>query len=241
MGRVLVVASIVLAAALLGTASGSASQAQATRLIATVGPEFTVSLTDAQGNRVTQLDPGAYEIEVHDRSDFHTLHLQGPGVDERTEVEFTGTVTWRVTFRNGSYVFFCDVHPMAMRDGFTSGTPPVVTPPPGGGGGGGGGSGAITAKTKLVLTSGPAQVITLRTAAGKAVGSMRSGTYTVTVRDRGRAHNARLRGPGYNRATGVPFVGQQTWRVRLARTGTLRFLCDLHASAGMRGSARIVP
>jgi plastocyanin len=70
---------------------------------------------------------------------------------------------------------------------------------------------------------------------------MRRGAYTVTVRDRGRVHNARLRGPGYDRATTVAFVGQQTWRVRLARTGTLRFLCDPHASFGMRGSVRIVP
>jgi plastocyanin len=68
---------------------------------------------------------------------------------------------------------------------------------------------------------------------------MRTGTYTVTVRDRSRMHNAHLRGPGYNRATTVPFVGRQTWKVRLTRTGTLRFLCDPHASQ-MKGSARIV-
>jgi plastocyanin len=46
--------------------------------------------------------------------------------------------------------------------------------------------------------------------------------------------------PGYKRATTVPFVGTQTWTVRLARTGTLRFLCDPHARDGMRGSAQIV-
>jgi plastocyanin len=38
----------------------------------------------------------------------------------------------------------------------------------------------------------------------------------------------------------VPFVGTQTWRMKLAKAGTLRFFCDPHASAGMRGSAKIV-
>jgi hypothetical protein len=98
----------------------------------------------------------------------------------------------------------------------------------------------ITAKTRVVLTSGPAFTITLKTAAGKAVTSMRAGTYDVTVRDRSQAHNAHVRAPGYNRSTTVGFVGTQRWRVRLARTGTLRFVCDPHASSGMRGSARIV-
>jgi plastocyanin len=69
---------------------------------------------------------------------------------------------------------------------------------------------------------------------------MRVGTYTMVVRDRSPLHNARVIAPGYRRATTVPFVGRQRWRVRLARPGTLRFLCDPHASQGMRGSARIV-
>jgi hypothetical protein len=98
----------------------------------------------------------------------------------------------------------------------------------------------VTPRTRLVLTSGPSFTIGLRTAAGKRVRSMRVGTYTMVVRDRSRLHNARVIAPGYRRATTVPFVGQQRWRVRLARPGTLRFLCDPHASTGMRGSARIV-
>jgi plastocyanin len=34
--------------------------------------------------------------------------------------------------------------------------------------------------------------------------------------------------------------GTQTWKVRLAKTGTLRFLCDPRALVGMKGSAKIV-
>jgi plastocyanin len=232
----LALAPALLAAALLGASGGAAAPEQATRLVGTVGPEFTITLEDAQGNRVSRLDPGRYEIEVSDLSDFHTFHLQGPGVNEATQATFTGKVTWTVTLADGNYVFFCDVHPSAMRGTFTSGTP-STQPPPGGGGGGGGGN---TTPTKLVLTSGPSYAISLKTPAGRAVKSVKRGTYRVTVRDRSRDHNAHVTAPGYNRRTSVTFRGTQTWTVRLARTGTLRFLCDPHARQGMRGSARIV-
>jgi plastocyanin len=63
----------------------------------------------------------------------------------------------------------------------------------------------------------------------------------VTVRDRGRLHNAHVIAPGYNRKTSpLTYKGTQTWKVKLRRTGTLRFLCDPHARTGMRGSAKIV-
>jgi plastocyanin len=98
----------------------------------------------------------------------------------------------------------------------------------------------VTPKTRLVLTAGPARVITLKTAVGKKVTALELGTYTLTVRDRSRSHDAHVRAPGYDRRTTVPFVGTQTWRMKLAKAGTLRFFCDPHASAGMRGSAKIV-
>ena len=236
MTRVTAFVVALLAVALLGASGGSAAQAQEPKLFATVGPEFNISLTDAQGTRVTKLDPGAYEIEVTDRSDFHNFHLRGPGVNETTGVGFIGETTWHVTFSDGAYTFLCDVHPTSMRGTFTAGTPPTTTPPPSSGGG------AITAKTKLRLTSGPGFSITLKTAAGKAVKTMRRGTYTVTVRDRSRIHDAHLIAPGYNRVTKpLTYTGTQTWKVKLARVGTLRFLCDPHSLQGMKGSAKIVP
>jgi len=222
--------TLALAAVLLGATDAAASPTQAPTLFGEVGPDFEISLHDAQGSRVTQLDPGTYVIRVEDKSDFHSFHLEGPGVDEMTEVAFTGTVEWTVTFRDGRYRFHCDPHP-TLAGTFTVGNP--ATPPPTG-------PAPITAKTRLVLTSGPAQVITLKTAAGKAVRTMRLGTYSLTVRDRSRAHDAHVIAPGFNRKTTVAFVGTQRWKVKLARVGTLRFLCDPHASAGMRGSAKIV-
>jgi plastocyanin len=220
------------AAALLGATEGAAVQAQNAKLFGTVGPEFEISLRDAEGNRVTKLDPGTYDIQVRDLSDFHSFHLEGPGVNERTQVEFTGTLDWTVTFRDGNYVYRCDPHP-SLSGRLTVGTPPAQPPPAA--------TPTVTPRTRLVVTSGPAEVITLKTSAGKAVRQMRLGTYKVTVRDRGRDHNAHVVAPGFNRKTRpLEFVGTQTWTVKLARTGTFRFLCDPHAILGMKGSAKIV-
>jgi plastocyanin len=232
MTRVAAVLAGLVAVALLGVANGAAAPVQAQTLTGTVGPEFTIALRDAQGTRVTQLDPGQYVIEVDDRSDFHNFRLTGPGVSESTEVGFIGSARWTVTLGNGTYRFMCDPHATSMRGGFTVGTPQVQQPPT---------PGAVTARTKVVLTSGPGFSITLRTSAGKAVKQMKLGTYKVTVRDRGATHNAHVIAPGYNRRTQpLTYSGTQTWTVKLARTGTFRFLCDPHASGGMRGSAKIV-
>jgi plastocyanin len=234
MTRVLGLVIALLVAALLGATDGAAVQAQNPKLFGSVGQGIV--LRDAQGNRVTKLDPGTYDIEVEDESDFHTFHLVGPGVDERTDVEFTGTVNWTVTLKDGNYIYYCDVHPLSLRGAFVAGNPPAQPPPPPPP------TGVVTSKTKLVLTAGPAQVITLKTSAGKAVKTMKLGTYTMVVRDRGRIHNAHVTAPGYNRKTSpLTYTGTQTWRVKLAKIGKLRFLCDPHASVGMKGSAKIVP
>lgn len=238
MTRALALAVALVVAALVGAGDGAAVQEQNPKLFGTVGPGFNISLRDAQGNQVTKLDPGTYVIEVEDLSDLHTFHLSGPGVDERTQVEFMGKVTWTVTFSDGTYLYRCDVHPTEMRGTFASGNAPAPTPtptpkpqppPPG-----------VTAKTRLQLTSGPGEVITLKTRAGKAFKTMKVGTYTMVVRDRSRAHNAHVVAPGFNKKTTVPYTGSQTWKVALKRAGTLRFLCDVHASVGMKGSAKIV-
>lgn len=228
-----VLASLVVSALLAG--AGGAAPAQNTKLFGTVGPEFSIVLRDSSGARVTRLDPGTYDIEVEDLSEEHNFHLTGPGVNRTTEVGETGKVSWTVTFTNGTYRYVCDPHVGSMSGSFVVGT--GASPPPPGGGDGGG---AITAKTKLTLSSGPGFAISLRTAAGKAVKTMKTGTYTVVVRDRSQIHNAHLVAPGYNRVTKpLAYRGTQTWRVSLARVGTLRFLCDPH-KAQMKGSAKIV-
>jgi len=232
MRRLAVLAAAVFAAvSLVAVANVGARGEQATTLTATVGPGFTITLRNAAGAAVTQLDPGTYEIEVRDLSAEHNFHLSGPGVDRATSVEGTGTERWTVTLTDGRYSYVCDPHAGQMNGSFTVGTPAQQPPPS---------PNLVTSRTRLVLTSGPGFRITLRTAAGRTVTRMRVGTYRMTVRDRSRIHNARVRAPGYNRSTTLAFVGTQTWRVRLPRPGTLRFVCDPHAAQGMRGSARIV-
>jgi plastocyanin len=231
MTRAVALAVSLAVAALLGAADGSSARAQNPQLFGTVGPDFDIVLKDAQGNQMTKLDKGTYEIQIEDLSDFHTFHLRGPGVDERTTIGFTGTITWTVTFTDGTYSYFCDPHSSTMRGTFTAGNPVVATPPL---------TTVVTPKSKLVLTSGPRFVITLKTAAGKTVKKMKRGTYRMLVRDRSQAHNAHVKAPGFDKKTTLPFVGSQTWKVKLARVGTFRFLCDPHASTGMRGSAKIV-
>jgi len=227
--RVAISVVVLAAAALFLAAGGSARSTQETKLFGTVGPDFSISLVNSQGGDVTKLDPGTYVIQVKDLSDFHNFHLFGPGVNETTGIAAMGDVTWTVTFTDGTYRFVCDAHPTSMIGRFTVGTPPATSPPP-----------ATSTPKKLVLTSGPGYTITLKTQAGKAVKSLKLGTYTVIVRDRSTFHDAHIVAPGFDRSTTVAFVGTKTWKLKLAKTGTLRFLCDPHARQGMRGSARIV-
>lgn len=229
-------ALVLVISALLLASGGQATPGQSTTLHGRVGPGFTISLTNESGVRVTHLDPGTYDIEVQDLSDEHNFHLIGPGVDKATEIGTSGTVTWTVTVRDGTYTYQCDPHQGTMNGSFTVGNVPTQPPPsnpPAGG--------AVTPKAKLLLTSGPGFTITLKTAAGKAVKRMKTGTYRIVVRDRSRIHNAHVVAPGYNRRTWpLTYTGMQTWKVKLARTGTFRFLCDPHALSGMKGSAKIV-
>jgi plastocyanin len=220
---------LALLAAVVVLALPGTGTAQAPRLLGTVGPGFTISLTDASGNAVTRLDPGTYEIVVTDRAEIHNFHLAGPGVNMRTEVEAVGTVTWTVTFTDGVYEYVCDPHASAMRGTFTVGTPPAAPPPPA--------TPVAPAPGRLNASVGPGFTIGLRTVAGRAVRTVRAGPYTVSVRDRSRIHNFHLTGPGVNRRTTVPFAGSARWSVRFRQGRTYRFVCDPHART-MRGSFR---
>lgn len=233
MGRILVVVALLVGGVFLAASRSSAGPVQETTLFGSIG-DSGITVRDAQGTRVTRLDPGSYRLEVDDQSDFHNFHLQGPGVDVATGVEFVGRSSFNITLADGSYIYICDVHPISLRGSFTVGNVPTPEPapkPP---------AGVVTPASKLVLTSGPGFTITLKTSAGASVKKLKTGTYTVTVRDKARIHDAHLIAPGFDRRTTVPFTGTQRWKVKLAKPGTLRFLCDPHASQGMRGSARIV-
>ena len=197
-------------------ALASPAAAQTVDLFATVGPGFTISLRNAQGQSVTQLEPGPYRIVVEDRSDFHNFHLIGPGVSRATDVEALESVTWDVTFVEGRYTFVCDPHATEMRGAFTVGNPP---PPP------------VT--VRLVATVGPGNTLTL-TRSGARVRTLTAGKYAIVVRDRSKLHNFHLSGPGVNRKTVVGRTGTVTWNLTLG-VGTFRYVSDPQAKR-VRGS-----
>ena len=233
----------VVALAALGLVGVALAAASETKLNGTVGPGFSISLQTAEGQAVTQVAAGEAEIRVDDRSEEHNFHLTGPGgVDVTTSVVGVGEQTFRVNLVDGRYTFVCDPHALSMRGTFQVGTatppppppsPPPPPPPP---------TPPATKPTaavgaRLALTVGPGFTISLRTLAGRKVTLLRPGAYTVQVRDRSNAHNARLRGAGAAQATGVGFIGSKTWRV-VVRKGTLVVQCDPH-KATMRQTVRI--
>lgn len=217
--RLIVLAAFATLAAL---ASPTVALAQ-TRLIATVSDPANISLRHENGSAVTDVAAGSYSIEVRDQSIEHNFHLSGPGVDERTEVETTGTVTWSVTLADRSrYTFVCDPHNTTMRGSFTTGGGPP-TPPP--------------RIQTLTATVGPGATISLRTARGARVRRLRAGRYRIRVRDRSSRHNFHLRGRGVNKRTTVRFRGTVTWTVTFRRGRTYSFVSDPRARR-MRGSFR---
>jgi plastocyanin len=218
-GRFLVLGAFVVALALpvaVYAFAGPEGPKADAKLFATVGPGFTISLKNAAGADVTQLNPGTYEIEIEDRSADHNFKISGPGgVSAGTTVSFVGTRTVTVTLVAGEYTYVCEVHyyDYDMIGRFTVGSG-SSTPTP------------TSPTTKLVGTVGPGSTISLKKA-GIRVTSLKAGLYSIAVNDRASIHNFHLFGPGVNKATGVAFVGKQTWRVRL-KPGLYTYRCDVH-------------
>jgi plastocyanin len=116
-----------LCAGLVVAVSAAHPASTATVLDAKVGPGFSITLTQ-NGTKVTNLAPGDYTINVDDQSAEHDFHLFGPGVNETTDIEGTGTTTWNVTFQDGSYEYVCDAHVASMLGKFTVGATPPAAP-----------------------------------------------------------------------------------------------------------------
>ena len=216
MFRTLLIGILAIAAVSIPAAATSAPNATLTGV---VGPGFNISLKNADGTNVNHLDVGTYDISVSDNSIEHNFHLRGPGVDQATLLEATGTVTWTVTITDGTYTFICDAHPTQMKGSFTAGNvqpPPPPPPPPGKL------SGKVTAK-----------VISLKTSAGAKVKSLTARKYKVTVSDTSKTQNFHLKGPGVNKKTGVGARAKATWTLTL-KPGKYTYRSD--TSRKLRGS-----
>ena len=94
------------AAALALPASASAASKG---LVGEVGPGFTIEVT-MNGKDVKTLKAGTYSIKVEDKASIHDFHLKGPGLNKSTTVPFTGTKTWKITLKKGTYTYQCDPH-----------------------------------------------------------------------------------------------------------------------------------
>jgi plastocyanin len=105
------------AAFAVGALLAAQAQAAAPKLVGTVGPGFNISLTKG-GKKVTKLMHGSYTIVVSDKSPIHNFHLTGPGLNKTTSVSKSGTTTWKVTLKKGTYKYVCDPHASAMKGAF---------------------------------------------------------------------------------------------------------------------------
>jgi plastocyanin len=109
----LALATAALAAALLAPSVLAAGKT----LNGTVGPGFTITLTQG-GKKVTTLKAGSYTFVIADKATIHDFHLTGPGVNKTTTVAGTGTTTWKVTLKKGTYKYVCDPHASFMHGSF---------------------------------------------------------------------------------------------------------------------------
>jgi hypothetical protein len=230
-------ASLVAFAALT-LALGLGAGAQGTILTGTVGPGFTIRLVDGSGNAVRNLAPGAYTIKVEDKSPEHNFHLTGPGVNQATDIEETGSFAWNVTFQDGGrYHFQCDPHAATMNGDFTDFTagsappPPTTTaptPPP---------PASVPAIRRYAASVGPGKRIAVtRVGATARLPVVKAGAAVLVVSDRSATDNFHLTGPGVNRLTGKAARGTFTWRLAL-KPGLYRYRSD--ATPTLKGSFRV--
>jgi protocatechuate 3,4-dioxygenase beta subunit len=92
--------------------------------------------------------------------------------------------------------------------------------------------------TKLKGTTGPGFTITLKKGTAK-VKTLRPGKYSITVNDRSKMHNFRLKGPGLNKmVTSLSYMGSKTITVTLKK-GTYTYQCDPHVAQGMKHTFRV--
>ncbi|HET8742444.1 MAG TPA: plastocyanin/azurin family copper-binding protein [Gaiella sp.] len=105
------VALAALATVLPATASSATGAAPVYK--GTVGPGFTITLA----KKPTKA--GKVTLAVSDRSSIHDFHLTGPGVNVKTSIGGTGTKTFQLTLKKGTYRYVCDPHASIMHGSFT--------------------------------------------------------------------------------------------------------------------------
>ena len=90
----------------------------------------------------------------------------------------------------------------------------------------------LAATPKFTGNVGPGFTISMAKKPTKA------GKITLVVNDKSSIHNFRLKGPGVNVATTVPFTGTKTFKNITLKKGKYTFVCDPHPTT-MKGSFTI--
>jgi len=116
----LVVVALVAALALVATTFASARSEVVPTLKGTVGPGFTISLTQ-KGQKVKTLKAGKYLFVIADKGSIHNFTLQkGTGGGKAlTTVPFVGTKKVMVALTKGKWKYYCTPHESVMFGFFT--------------------------------------------------------------------------------------------------------------------------
>jgi plastocyanin len=93
----------------VGLAQAASTRAAAKTIKGVVGPGFTISV-----NKKT-VKAGTYTFVVQDKATIHNFHITGPGVNRSTKVSGTGTTTWKLKLKKGTYRIVCDPHATSMK------------------------------------------------------------------------------------------------------------------------------
>jgi Copper binding proteins, plastocyanin/azurin family len=102
MYRIAILAAGLVAVFAFATPTGA--RPEATKLVGTTGPGFTITLKKG-GKLVKTLPHGKYTITVHN------FRLKGPGLNKQiTTLSQTGSKTVTVTLKAGRYTYQCDPH-----------------------------------------------------------------------------------------------------------------------------------
>lgn len=84
--------------------------AAATKLAGAIGPGAKLSLRPTSG-----LVAGTFKLAVTDTSSSDGFRLSGPGITRSTGVRFTGTTTWTLSLKAGTYTYASLEHPKSKH------------------------------------------------------------------------------------------------------------------------------
>jgi len=111
-----------IAALALGALATGSAQAAPPKLIGTVGPGFTITLTKG-GQKVTKLKAGKYTFVIRDKATIHDFVLEkvtgGKFEKQFTTDPFVGTKKATVKLTKGKWKYYCAPHESSMFGFFT--------------------------------------------------------------------------------------------------------------------------